>query len=51
MWGAIQWIEEPPKWDVFNIKSLKGTISVGKIVQAPFEGKMLDVKLVALGKV
>jgi hypothetical protein len=47
---VVKWVEDPPKWDVFSVKAIKGVAQVGKIVKAPWGGDFLNALVIAVGK-
>jgi hypothetical protein len=48
-WAAIKWIEDPPAWDTFPTKKLRGNVVVDGVVEAPWEGTFARAVVLAIG--
>jgi hypothetical protein len=48
---VIQWIEDPPKWDVVSVKAIRGdNLEVGMLADVEWNNGYAQAKIIDIGK-
>ena len=48
--ALVRWCEDPPKWDVVNVKDIKKSNGVGAVAEVQFLGQVFPAVILEYGK-